>query len=195
MGSISIFDLETRDGVEDNMHTFTSDSDVTTESRSHFIPPILEFRAHEGKCSMDAHIAFQNLTTIWADAVGSIAFHPFEPCLLSASGSWHFIDEEVEKSEDDLSDLDADADSSSDGCGGSNSNSHPKGSDARRERWRHPGTLDSTLKLWNLGMRWVSVSFETFIPLLLFVFFLKFIQPAMITYGRLNIHPGCLEYY
>ena len=88
------------------------------------------------------------------DAVGSTAFHPLESCLLSASGSRHFIDEEeVEASEDDLSDLDADADGSSDGCGGSDSHSHLKGSNARRERRRHPVTLDSTLKLWNLGMR------------------------------------------
>ena len=83
------------------------------------------------------------------DAVGSIAFHPFEPCLLSASGSRHFMDEEVEESEDDLSDLDADADSSSD----EDSHSRSRKSDARRERRRHPVTLDSTLKLWNLGMR------------------------------------------
>jgi hypothetical protein len=88
-----------------------------------------------------------------ADAVGSIAFHPLEPCLLSASGSRHFIDDEVEESEDDLSDLDADADCSSDGCGGTNSHSYLKGSDARRERRRHPVALDSTLKLWSLGMR------------------------------------------
>ena len=50
------------------------------------------------------------------DAVGSIAFHPFESCLLSASGSRHFIDEEIEESEDDLSDLGAD--------GGRGSDSH-----------------------------------------------------------------------
>ena len=88
------------------------------------------------------------------DAVGSTAFHPFESFLLSASGSRHFIDDdEVEESEDDLSDLDADADGSSDGCGGTDSHSHLKGSDARRERRRHPVTLDSTLKLWNLGLR------------------------------------------
>ena len=90
------------------------------------------------------------------DAVGSTAFHPFESCLVSASGSRHFIDddEEVEESEDDLSDLDADADGSSngDGGGGSDSHSRSKKNDARRERRRHPVTLDSTLKLWNLGM-------------------------------------------
>ena len=88
------------------------------------------------------------------DAVGSIAFHPFESCLVSASGSRHFIDQvEVEELEDDLSDLDADADGSSDGGGGSDSDSHLKGSDARRDMWRHPVILDSMLKLWNLGMR------------------------------------------
>jgi len=77
---------------------------------------------------------------------------PFESCLLSASGSRHFIDEEDE-SEDDLSDLDDDAEGSSDGCGGSDSHSHLKGSNARRKRGCRPVTLDSTLKLWNLGMR------------------------------------------
>jgi len=76
------------------------------------------------------------------DAVGSIAFHPFESCLLSASGSRHFIDdEEVQESEDGLSDLDDDAEGSSDGCGHSDSHSHLKGSNARRERRRHPVTL------------------------------------------------------
>ena len=133
------------------MHT----SNVTTGSRSHFIPPVLEFTAHDGKCSMDflPYYIPEPHDDLSTDAVGSTAFHPFESCLLSASGSRHFIDEEVEESEDDLSDLDADADGSSDEGRGFNSNSHPKGSDAPRERWRHPVTLDSTLKLWNLGMR------------------------------------------
>ena len=94
---------------------------------------------------------YEDLST---DAVGSIAFHPFESCLLSGSGSRHFVAEEVEESEDDLSDLDADADGSSngDGGGGSDSHSRSKKNDARRERRRHPVTLDSTLKLWNLGV-------------------------------------------
>jgi len=96
-------------------------------------------------CISEPH---ENLST---DAVGSIAFHPFESSLLSASGSRHFIDEE--ELEDGLSHLDANADGSFDEGGGSDSHSHLKGSDARRERRRHPVTLDSTLKLWNLGMR------------------------------------------
>jgi len=96
------------------------------------------------------HSGIKPYDDLSTDAVGSVAFHTFEPCLLSASGSRHFVDEE---SEDDLSDLDADPDGSSDEGGGSDSHSHLKGSNARRERWRHPVTLDSTLKLWNLGMR------------------------------------------
>jgi len=48
---------------------------------------------------------------------------------------------------------DANTGGSSDGGGGSDSHSHLKGSDARRERQRHPVTSDSTLKLWNVGMR------------------------------------------
>jgi len=88
------------------------------------------------------------------DAVGSVAFHPFESRLLSASGSRHFIeDDELEDSEDDdeLSDHDADADAEGASDGGGASNSHSKGSDSRRERKRHPVTLESTLKLWNFG--------------------------------------------
>jgi hypothetical protein len=86
------------------------------------------------------------------DAVGSVAFHPLESCLLSASGSRHFIVEQEQELEDEDEDLsDTDAASSFDRGGASNSHPRWKESDARRERRCHPVTLDSTLKLWNFG--------------------------------------------
>lgn len=105
---------------------------------------------------MDSHAYHISglLDDLNTDAVGSVAFHPFESCLLSASGSRHFIDEEQEaeesESEDDLSDANPDAERSSEW--GRASNSHPrlKESDSRERRCQ-PVTLDSTLKLWKFG--------------------------------------------
>jgi len=85
-----------------------------------------------------------------SDAVGSVAFHPFESRLLSASGSRHFIDDDEVEDLEDSEDDDDDAEGASDGGGASIS--HSKESDSRRERRRHPVTLESTLKLWNFGI-------------------------------------------
>ena len=120
--------------------------------------------------------------------MGSTAFHPFESCLLSASGSQHFIDEGVEELEDDLSDL---------GC-----------QYRRFIRWGRGLRFSFSSKGKRCPSREAASSchvgfhaevvecrdalskrqFWNFYSASI-IRFLEFNQPATITYGRLNIHP------
>lgn len=85
------------------------------------------------------------LVSIWdfpADAVGAIAFHPLEPCLLSVSGSRCF--DEVAPTASGPGDSDSDSDSES--------------SDESREDVVHrlkerprPSVRDASIKMWDFG--------------------------------------------
>ncbi len=66
------------------------------------------------------------------DAVGSVAFHPYKPAILSASGSRHFFD----------SDTDSDSDIES--------SRQPLGSVVKRSLWSQSVTLDSSINVWDL---------------------------------------------
>jgi hypothetical protein len=66
------------------------------------------------------------------DAVGSVAFHPYKPAILSASGSRHFFD----------SDTDSDSDIET--------SRQPFASNAvKRSLWSQPVTLDSSINVWD----------------------------------------------
>ena len=95
------------------------------------------------------------LTLNYADAVGSVAFHPLRSLILSVSGSRHFSPSpdsgDSSKSAPDDSESESDEDSGEDE---SNSLMGPgperRGVRFMRERLR-PAALDATVKLWGFA--------------------------------------------
>jgi len=69
-----------------------------------------------------------------SDAVGSVAFHPYKPAILSSSGSRHFFD----------SDTDSDSDIES-----SRQPSVSKQNVVKRSLWSQPVPLDSSVNVWD----------------------------------------------
>jgi hypothetical protein len=106
--------------------------------------PSLKYHAHDGTTG----ISFRNdsMNRAIADAIGSVAFHPLHPLLLSVSGSRHFdeIDSNVEERPDSGSD---------DSVLGDDEISR----DATRvpilgHRHRpQPSVRDDSFRLWNVG--------------------------------------------
>ncbi|KAJ6480378.1 WD40-repeat-containing domain protein [Mycena sanguinolenta] len=75
------------------------------------------------------------------DAIGSVSFHPTQPMLLSVSGSRHFHTESSSSSSDD-----------SDGEEEEKQNDEAERGTIRRSRVRRgPVTLDSSMKVWDMG--------------------------------------------
>ena len=74
-----------------------------------------------------------------ADAVGTVAFHPFKPLLLSASGARHFRPSGL---------TEANSSSSSDYTTDDEVNDPTA---VRRQRQLLPRTLDSSVKLWRFA--------------------------------------------
>ncbi|KAF9475604.1 hypothetical protein BDN70DRAFT_935760 [Pholiota conissans] len=110
-GSVSVFELDDYDAsIALSAEVEPSDDNLYPKT----ISPALQFKAHE-------------------DAVGSIAFHPFRPILLSASGSRHFLDDD-------------DGSGSDTSSSGEGELSGP----AKHSRRSRPVTLDPTMKIWDL---------------------------------------------
>lgn len=82
---------------------------------------------------------FNNFTIV-LDAIGSVAFHPYKPIMLSASGSRHFFD----------SDTDSDIESSRQSVAS-------RQNVVRRSFKTQPVTLDSSIKVWDFGVEESSV--------------------------------------
>ncbi|KAI0743065.1 WD40-repeat-containing domain protein [Daedaleopsis nitida] len=127
-GGISVFDLAA--------HAETLPGENTPQSEStQFNAPILQFEGHR-------------------DAVGSVAFHPLRPLLLSVSGSRHF----------DCSKLPLGSSSESESCASDSedenstvetcerSENERKSEEVRRSRARaQPVAVDASTKLWGFG--------------------------------------------
>ncbi|KAF9459530.1 WD40-repeat-containing domain protein [Collybia nuda] len=108
-GNISMFDLYDGD-VDKIPEPYDNSEDVL---------PTSEFKAHN-------------------DAVGSVAFHPLQPTLLSVSGSRHF------RLDDENSDLSSSSDESDD------EQADSAAPNITRPKIRsQPITLDSSMKIWN----------------------------------------------
>lgn len=61
--------------------------------------PILHFKANHGLCLR--RISFDvSSVALFPDAVGSVAFHPYRPSILSASGSRHFTEDQIGEDSD-----------------------------------------------------------------------------------------------
>ncbi|KAF8147684.1 WD40-repeat-containing domain protein [Crassisporium funariophilum] len=112
-GNISVFNLEVPEET-------ISDDGGDTNIRG----PTLHFQAHD-------------------DAIGSVAFHPSKPSLLSVSGSRHFDDNDPE---------DISSESEEDDLASANvpSASSPTGRLIRRGKRPQPVTLDSSIKIWTI---------------------------------------------
>jgi hypothetical protein len=106
------------------------------------ILPSLEFKGHNGPYHPPAYFSEVYATFPHQDAVGSVAFHPLQPMLLSASGSRHF------HPDDELSELSSSSDDTDDDE--SAETSQTERSNVTRPKIRsHPITLDSSIKMWN----------------------------------------------
>ncbi|KAF8962199.1 WD40-repeat-containing domain protein [Flammula alnicola] len=114
-GNISIFELDSQSAEEDLGLRDTMLAEPSSVFHTKVSAPQLQFKAH-------------------ADAVGSVAFHPFKSTLLSASGSRHFLDIDQAEGNDD-SDTSDDEDLLI---------------QIRRARRPQPVTFDSTMKIWDL---------------------------------------------
>ena len=68
------------------------------------------------------------------DAVGSVAFHPAKPAILSASGSRHFFDSDSESDDE------------------SSRQSPVSNLNVKRSFWTQPVTLDSSIKVWDFNL-------------------------------------------
>ncbi|KAI0308581.1 hypothetical protein OF83DRAFT_1180633 [Amylostereum chailletii] len=108
-----------------NVHMFDVDEPTSEEEAqgTPVIRPTLSYRAHD-------------------DAVGSVAFHPLKPLVLSVSGSRHFDTEDVSRREDSSGSSDED-------------DAQDAGVRAvKRHRYRpQPSIRDSSVKLWEFGGR------------------------------------------
>lgn len=68
------------------------------------------------------------------DALGSVAFHPVKPFMLTASGSRHFFDSDSESESDE-----------------SSRRSPASDQNVKRSHWTQPVTLDSSIKVWDFS--------------------------------------------
>ncbi|KAF8962187.1 WD40-repeat-containing domain protein [Flammula alnicola] len=114
-GNISIFELDSQSAEEDPGLRDTMLDESSSGFHTKVSEPQLRFKAH-------------------ADAIGSVAFHPFKPSLLSASGSRHFLDIDQAEGNDDSN----------------TSDDEDLLVPIRRARRRQPVTFDSTMKIWDL---------------------------------------------
>ncbi|KAF8064428.1 WD40-repeat-containing domain protein [Lyophyllum atratum] len=121
-GRVSMFDLRGTDAMdvaEDYVWENTEDVDLT-----------LEFDAH-------------------GDAIGSVAFHPLQPILLSTSGSRNFPPAATSSSSSSSdSDSDSDFDDAEPGTESLENDRAPRGP-RQRKSGLYPVTLDSSVKLWS----------------------------------------------
>lgn len=107
---------------------FPDDPFINTKSNN----PCISFKAHQGKHASYYYLG-EFLTRVnHTDTVGSVAFHPFKSRILSASGSRHFTDQDMDSSESEEDDETADT------RGSKRLAKHPQ-----------PVTFDSTLKYWD----------------------------------------------
>ena len=106
--------------------------------------PSLKYHVHDGMMEICFRNDSINSRAI-ADAIGSVAFHPIHPLLLSISGSRHFgdIDSDVEEGPDTGSDSSVLGDDTSRG-----------GTCVSIRGHRHrpqPSVRDNSFRLWNFG--------------------------------------------
>ncbi|CAA7262292.1 unnamed protein product [Cyclocybe aegerita] len=114
LGNVSIFDLEsTNSEVDSNMR------DIGMDDAPLVRQPTLVYKAHD-------------------DAVGSVAFHPYMPAILTTSGSRHFTNE-YDKEEDS-------SESSEEEDGDASRPSDRRECTVRRPNPSHPVTFDSSIK-------------------------------------------------
>jgi len=82
---------------------------------------------------------------IWIDSVGSVAFHPHQPLLLSVSGSRHYRDVEVDTAHDPDSSSEEEMDADGNGLSGA-------AIEPELETRMRPITMDSSCKIWWCGV-------------------------------------------
>ena len=147
-GSVSLFDLAARSSTQVGEKEQESRLPSSPMSTSRTMPS-LRFDAHGGTFPQLGALRFHDFPhwRHWTDAVGSVAFHPLHPLLLSVSGSRHFDQADVASG--------VSSDSSSDeGAVDEHTEDPPSsGSHAvkRRRNKPQPLALDTTIKLWGFG--------------------------------------------
>ncbi|EGN94812.1 hypothetical protein SERLA73DRAFT_187874 [Serpula lacrymans var. lacrymans S7.3] len=110
-GNVSLFDLD-----------IETEADTVYEESVQEVEPSLTYEAHK-------------------DAVGSVAFHPLQSVLLSASGSRHFEHDDT-----------GDAFNASGDTSNSESESDDQGHIARKMKRRpHPVVMDASLNVWSFA--------------------------------------------
>ncbi|KAG6895721.1 hypothetical protein C0993_009267, partial [Termitomyces sp. T159_Od127] len=119
-GHISLFDLH---DPEASAASPTTEPTTTTASTTH--TPTLEYPAHD-------------------DAIGSVAFHPLRPSLLSVSGSRHFL-------EDDLDSESGSDDDGEAGGGGEDEDGDDGAATTRVVRRVRPTAMDRSIKTWSFA--------------------------------------------
>ena len=163
-GGISVFDLaaKTRSAEVargEGEHEGEGAEDVTLPSPGPTprTSPIMRYNAHAGTCARArAHTHLSDLSSgliseTCADAVGSVAFHPLRPVLLSVSGSRHF--ETTEKTSADSSTVSASEDET-EGDDESIEESealHRPCVITRTREQRRPIAMDTSIKLWDFA--------------------------------------------
>ena len=130
-GDISFFDLNKpeAENVEGSDHSLEADA-------------VLRYTAHKG--GFLGMLGLRKLNMIDdLDAVGSVAFHPLRPFLLSVSGSRHF---------DINSDINDQSSSSEEDEEEHQDSFEAKRTVVRKSRQRRqPSVRDSVIKLWNFA--------------------------------------------
>jgi hypothetical protein len=126
------------------MFSLTKSAPSMDEVGAEEIPtaPTLKYHAHDG---MRISLRNDSMNRAIADAIGSVAFHPLHPLLLSVSGSRHFdgIDSGVEER------LDSGSDDSV--LGDEMSRDGTRVPILGHRHRQQPSVRDKSFRLWNSG--------------------------------------------
>jgi len=127
LGGISIFNLMTGDATSGSLH---SDQGISAPQPG----PAMQYDAHN-------------------DAVGSVAFHPLHPYLLSVSGSRHFHQPAHEADSTDSSSDSGEGDDHDQGAQSEDEPTFVKTHKVVKVKRRRPQplTVDASVKLWSFG--------------------------------------------
>ncbi len=146
-GGVSVFDLAARNSTPvggKEQESAPRSSPMSTPRTT----PTLRYEAHGGEFPQLGAIHFYDLpdSRHWIDAVGSVAFHPLRPLLLSVSGSRHFDRVDLQSgvsSGSSTSDSEDDIEEYTE-----RPPSHGSHAVKRRRNKPQPAALDTTIKLW-----------------------------------------------
>ena len=149
-GSVSLFDLTARGSTPAGGKEQESGPPSSPMSTPRTMPS-LRYDAHGGTFSRLGALRFPDFphSRHWTDAVGSVAFHPLRPLLLSVSGSRHFDHADAASgvsSGSSTSDSEGAVDEHTEGPLSSGSHAVK-----RRRNKPQPLALDTTIKLWDFG--------------------------------------------